>query len=220
MGRKRNNLTGQRFGRLLVIEPVRANSHGTWYYRCKCDCGNEIIKLGSTMTNHSSCGCYAMERNRECHATHAKSKTRLFHVWMGMKQRCYNKRGHAYHNYGGRGITVCDEWKNDFVAFETWAVANGYDENAEKGKYSLDRIDVNGNYEPSNCRFISMSEQAGNKRNNVLVDYKGETKTIAEWARETGLTHSTIRARLLRGWDAEKTLTTPILRKRRETAND
>lgn len=165
-----------------------------------------------------SCGCLSRQSNSELHKTHGKSNTRLFHVWMNMKQRCNNPNHHAYDEYGGRGIKICNEWESDFESFEKWAFANGYDENAPKRMCTLDRIDVNGNYEPCNCRFISNAEQQGNKRNNVFVVYHGEKATIAEWARRTGLTHSTIRCRLRRGWDVERTLTTPMRKMR--TSNE
>lgn len=209
MGRPLIDLTGNRYGTLTVLEPVRQpDKQVKW--KCKCDCGSVKDYFKSSLLSIQSCGCLARKKSAEVHTTHGKSKSRLFHVWMSMKQRCNNENAHAYEDYGGRGIKVCDEWVSDFEAFEKWALENGYDENAEGKSCTLDRIDVNGNYEPSNCRFISNGEQQGNKRNNVYVVYNGERATIAEWARRTGLTHSTIRCRLLRGWDVERTLTTPM----------
>ena len=212
MGRKGTDLTGKRFGRLTVIEPI--GSIGLCYsWRCKCDCGNETIVLGSNLGKTTiSCGCYAREKSIERLATHKKSKSRLFHIWQSMKQRCENSNSHAYHNYGARGIRVCEEWDNDFTAFEEWAFANGYDEQAPKGQCTLDRIDVNGNYEPSNCRWATMREQQNNRRTQILIEYNGIRMSVADWSRKTGLTHSTILGRIKRGWSAERALTTAPLR--------
>lgn len=111
----------------------------------------------------------------------------------------------SYKNYGSRGITVCDEWKTDYAAFKKWAYANGYDENAPRGQCTIDRIDVNGDYSPDNCRWTTWEEQQSNKRNNVYITANGKTQTIAEWSRETGILASTINARINKlGWSPEK----------------
>ena len=122
-------------------------------------------------------------------------------VWKNMKQRCYNKNHKSYHNYGGRGIEICDEWKNNFSKFHKWAIDNGYNPNAPRGECTIDRINVNGNYEPSNCRWISNIEQQQNKRNNNLVTYKGETKTVTQWEKEINISRRTICRRLKEGLD-------------------
>lgn len=212
MGKKGINLTGRRFGRLTVIEPI--GTIGLRYkWRCKCDCGNEAVVLGNNLGKSTfSCGCYARERSSERLATHRKSKTRLFPIWQSIKQRCENVQCHAYADYGGRGIKVCDEWDNDFTAFEKWAFSHGYDENAARGQCTIDRIDVDGNYEPSNCRWITASEQQNNKRTRVEVEWDGRKMSVADWSRETGLSHSTILGRINRGWSAERALTTAPLR--------
>lgn len=133
-------------------------------------------------------------------ATHNETKTRLYGIWAGMKQRCFNEKDHCYQNYGARGITVCDEWKNDYVAFSMWAKQNGYTD-----ELSIDRIDTNGNYEPSNCRWATAKTQARNKRNSIYLTYNGETKHITEWAEATGQSLCTLYCRkTTRGWsDAE-----------------
>lgn len=213
MGRPGIDLTGQRFGRLTVIKPIdKVGVRHKWL--CKCDCGNKTIVIGNNIKNGDtvSCGCYAREKSAERLATHRKTKSRLFHVWQSMKQRCENPHAHAYADYGGRGIKVCDKWSNDFVTFEEWALAHGYDENALHGECTLDRIDVNGNYEPSNCRWVDMAQQQNNKRSAVLITYNGRTMSVADWSRETGLSHSAILGRIRRGWNVEKALTTPPLR--------
>ena len=212
MGRKGIDLTGKRFGRLTVIEPTEAI--GLRYrWRCKCDCGKEVVVFGSNLGKTTfSCGCYAREMSSKRNSTHHKSKTRLFHIWQSMKQRCENAHCHAYANYGGRGIKVCEEWRNDFTAFEAWAYANGYDEEAEKGKCTIDRINVNGNYEPSNCRWTTMAKQQNNKRTRIEVEWNGRAMSVADWSRETGLSHSTILGRIKRGWSAEQALATAPMR--------
>ncbi len=199
------DLTGQKFGRLVVVE--RAENIGrTTRWRCVCECGNYVIvrqpDLHSGRTQ--SCGCIHKMQLAERNRSHGLSYTRLSSIWRAMKGRCYNPNSYAYHNYGGRGIKVCDEWKNDFVSFYNWAIANGYDEHL-----SIDRIDVNGDYEPANCRWADKSTQANNTRCNRKIEYDGKVQTVSQWSAETGIKSSTIRRRLSLGWTIEKTLKTP-----------
>lgn len=158
-------LAGQKFGRLLVIEKVGTNEarHNVW--RCKCDCGNEIqVSATDIVSGHTrSCGCLMRETSAKTLTTHGKSKERLYTVWQGMLGRCNRPSLKSYENYGGRGIKVCEEWR-DYEAFREWAYANGYDENAPIQQCTIDRIDVNGDYEPSNCRWVDAKTQAKNKR--------------------------------------------------------
>lgn len=130
----------------------------------------------------------------------------LYTVWSGMLSRCRNKNHKQYKDYGGRGITVCEEWK-DFSVFREWALSNGY---VDGGDYcSIDRIDVNGNYEPSNCRWANRKVQMNNRRVNVLLTYNGETKTLAQWADAFGICYSTFMSRYDRGWSIDRIATTP-----------
>lgn len=199
------DLTGYRFGRLLVLE--RAPNTKVVKWNCQCNCGNKItvttcnLKSGST----KSCGCLRRDvarQNAKEHTTHGFTRTRLYYIWEDMKRRCYAKERKGYKNYGGRGIRVCDEWKNDFTIFKDWAFENGYND-----ELTIDRIDVNGNYEPSNCRWATWKEQANNKRNKTAIEFEGETHTLKEWSEITGIGASTIQKRLFkRGWSIEDAL--------------
>lgn len=172
------DLTGQRFGYLTVLNPTDKRSSGSVVWDCICDCGNhkEVRAIRLLSGEVDCCGhhCTAKQRNTKqrnngnrINAKHYY-KERLYRVWQDMKCRChYPSSGKSYKNYGGRGITVCEEWNKSYEAFRTWAHENGYDENAPRGQCTLDRIDVNGNYEPSNCRWVSMKLQNNNRRNNV-----------------------------------------------------
>lgn len=198
------DLTGRQFGKLFVIKRGPNNRFGTAMWICKCECGNEIIaRSGDILKKEgSSCGCSRFK--------HRGAHTRLFNVWYGMKQRCVYKKHNRYHNYGAKGIKICDEWLNDYAAFRDWALVNGYDEKAKRGECTLDRIDVDGDYEPSNCRWVSMKEQNVNKSSNHKLTYNGETRTLKEWADACGIAYSTIMSRLRYGWSIERALTYPV----------
>jgi len=200
------DLTGNTFGRLTVIERAE-NAGKTTRWKCQCECGAETIvrqpdlKSGRT----SSCGCLFSEQLAARNSKHGLSNTKLCSTWRAMKGRCYNPNCRAFKNYGGRGIGVCDEWRNDLEAFYNWSMANGYQDNL-----SIDRIDVNGDYSPNNCRWTTKIVQANNTRSNHLLEYEGRTQTIAEWSREVGIKQHTIVRRLNLGWSVEKALKTPV----------
>ena len=188
---KFKDLTGQRFGKLIVIKRV-PNQDGLVCWLCKCDCGNEkTIKRRELCSGDAiSCGCF-----KRTHAiTHNMSHTRLYRLWGGIKSRCYSKNSSYYKFYGGRGIKICDEWlgKNGFQNFYNWAISNGYNENAKYGECTIDRIDVNGNYEPNNCRWITNKEQQINKTNNHFLTYNGKTFTISQWAEKLKINNSSL----------------------------
>ena len=134
--------------------------------------------------------------------THGLSGTRIYHIWEGIKKRCYNQNEKCYCHYGGRGIIVCDEWEDDFLAFYRWAMANGYSD-----ELTIDRIDNDGNYEPSNCRWATTKEQSTNRRNNQYVTYDGQRITIKELSEKTGISYPVLRKRIVDSeWDIEKAI--------------
>lgn len=192
------DLYGKRFGKLCVKELVGTNEKGA-VWKCKCDCG-EIAYVSSSGLLHGtkSCGCLVKENHLH---THNKSHTRLYRIWQDMKRRCYNINDEAYSYYGGRGISVCIDWIDDFQSFYDWSIRNGYADNL-----TIDRIDVNGNYEPSNCRWATQKEQMNNTRNNHLLTFNGKTQTIAQWSEELQINYSTIHGRLRRGCSVAQAL--------------
>lgn len=202
------DITGRQYGRLTVIGLSYKEGH-TVYWDCLCSCGNRIkVRTGSLQSgNTKSCGCLKLERIGNLNKKHGLSKTKLHRVWAGMHERCYRKEHKSYAYYGGRGITVCEEWHN-FIKFRDWAIANGYREGL-----TLDRINVNGVYCPENCRWVSHIEQSRNTRRNRYVTYNGETHCIAEWATLLHIDMHTLLYRLTRyKWPVEKAFTTPVLR--------
>ena len=206
------DLTGRRFGNLVVLNSVpneiKTDKQGTTYWMCRCDCGKEHLANGVSLRrgHTTSCGC-----KQGC-LKHGLRYTRLYHIWDAMVGRCFRKSHVGYTYYGGRGITLCDEWlgENGFINFYNWAMGNGYQDNL-----TIDRIDVNGNYEPSNCRWTTMKEQSNNKRNNRYLTFNNKTQSMKKWSEELHITYQTISARLDRlGWSVEKTLSTPIQNKK------
>ncbi len=181
------DLTGKKFGRLTVEGYDHSARHGQTYWRCRCECGGlKIVRASHLKTgNVTSCGCVHPRR------THGGSKSRLYAIWNGMKGRCLNSNNPEFARYGGRGITICDLWRDSFWAFQSWAIANGYADGL-----SIDRVDNNGNYCPENCRWATAREQANNTRKTRLLTYNGETHSVSEWARILGVGQSTLNMRL------------------------
>ena len=197
------DLTGTRFGNLTVIgraeDYVYKSGRREVMWRCKCDCGNEVVvhKGGMHKGGTVSCGCAKRSRLTK----HGLSESRLDRIFRGMKQRCYDKHAANYAAYGGRGVRICNEWLEDKQAFFDWAIHNGYDDSL-----SIDRVDVNGDYTPANCKWATNKEQSNNRRDNIRISYDGLTLSVAEWAAKTNIPYSTIYSRLRSGWSIEDAL--------------
>lgn len=205
------DMTGQKFGRLTVI--CRTENYitpkGTKFSQwiCKCECGNTCIARVNDLKfgRIKSCGCLHKELAKQRRTKHSLSGTKLYMIWKSMKQRCSNQNNKDYPNYGERGIKVCDEWSRDFQAFYDWSTQNGYIEGL-----SIDRIDTNGNYEPVNCRWITIKQQANNLRKNINITFNGTTHTLSEWSDITGIKYKTLMQRYVNGWSPDRMLTEPV----------
>lgn len=208
----KNDLRGQRFGRLTAIRPTQMRTSGkNIVWECMCDCGN-IVYIGSgtlKVRDMQSCGCYRKERAANLNKTHGGRNERLYGVWMDMRRRCNDPKMTEYTNYGGRGIRVSNEFE-DYSFFREWAMQNGYNPLAPKGEYTLDRIDVNGDYSPSNCRWITITQQQLNKSNSLLITYKNKTQNASQWDKEMAYPCGTVAKRYGRKWELERIFTQPV----------
>lgn len=210
MANKVRDLTGQRYGKLIAIERSGSDKSGHAKWLCICDCGNFANIPGILMTNGrtKSCGCLKREQSKELRTTHGLTRTRLYGIWANMKQRCSNEKDIHYADYGGRGIIVCKEWEQ-FEPFYEWSISTGYSDTL-----TIDRIDVNGNYCPQNCRWATMKEQQNNKRSNDMITFNGKTMTIKQWSEETGIKYLVLWRRIKKfHWDIERALTLPAQNK-------
>lgn len=218
------SLVGEKFGRVTVLSfaGCKKDSKGrsAAYWNCVCDCGKKFTTRGNCLTqgNTLSCGCLNREKTIARQTKHglysraSKKENQLYRVWEHMKRRCYNPNDKHYKDYGGRGITVCDEWRDDFGAFHDWAIANGYKKEVLPNginKWTIDRIDNEEGYFPDNCRWITIQEQQYNKRGNRHITHNGETMTIAEMAKKYGMDDNLFRDRLRYGWSMEDILSRP-----------
>lgn len=197
---------GQRFGRLVVISRIGTSKCGSIILRCRCDCGNYTDSWSTTLRDGTaqSCGCLNNEHRLAATTKHGKVRSRVYSSWCSMLSRCENENNAAFKDYGGRGITVCEQW-HDFRNFLS-------DMGLPPEGMTIDRIAVNGNYEPENCRWADKITQMNNRRGNVLLSFNGKTLSVAQWVRDTGLPRTTILGRLGRKWSVEKTLMTPLMR--------
>ena len=208
-------MIGKIFGRLNVIAYAGKDKWGKNLWLCICSCGEDrilgqsILKTGNT----KSCGCLKVDLIKK-NAKYPVTDKRLYGAWYNMCARCYDENNKAYVNYGGRGIQVCPEWKDDYSNFLKWALANGY-----KSSLTIERIDVNGDYEPGNCAWVTRKDQANNRRNNRIVTFRGETKTLTQFCEEYNIKPDTFRDRIKRGWSFEDALTKPV-RKFKEKSNE
>jgi hypothetical protein len=199
---RRLDLSGERFGRLTVMSYVGKHPDGRVIWSCHCDCGNETeattanLRRGKTR----SCGCLKAEILKVVGLQHGYFGTRMYRIWAGLNSRCLNPDNKDYPKYGGRGITVCERWRS-FENFHADMI-EGYDDSL-----SIDRIDVDGNYEPSNCRWATASRQAENRRTTKPIEWRGRAMSIAAWSKETGIPVEAIRSRIRKGWDIDRALT-------------
>lgn len=200
---KRIDLTGNKYN-LLTVLGYSHTENGNAVWRCKCECGNETLVRGTNLKSNAvkSCGCLLHKE----HNTHHLSQTRLYKIYTLMKRRCYDTKIPYYDNYGGRGITVCDEWRKDFLQFYKWAKENGYQDGL-----TIDRIDNNKGYAPDNCRWATSKEQARNRRSCVLITHNGKTQTLVEWCEELNLKYKRVHDRMYsKGWSFERAISTPV----------
>ena len=208
MSRKRVQINiGDRFNRWTVIGKVEGSSRWDKMYLCKCDCGTERMRSYSNLIyeNCCSCGCLTREVNSNNLRKYPEGliASGIYYRWEGLKRRCYSKSCREYKNVGAKGITMCEEWRNDFMSFYNWAVSNGYSDNLQ-----IVRIDSKGNFEPSNCRWGARNEVA--KSSNICVEYNGETHTVATWANILGIKPQVLYQRIHAKWSVEKAFTTPV----------
>ena len=203
---KKLELSGMRFGKLLIAAASGRDRHGAYMWECLCDCGQTTIARGSQIASGAtrSCGCGIAEAAARQETTHGQSGTPLYRRWRAMLDRATNPKHQDYRNYGGRGICVCEAWRS----FEAFAADMGstFDESLE-----LDRIEVDGNYESNNCRWVTRLRQQRNKRTNHNLTYSSRTQTVQEWGEELGLKPNTIITRLRRGWSVERALSADAL---------
>ena len=200
---------GQKFNMLTVLRRMPKDDNVT-RWECMCDCGNITIVTDTHLTRKKhcvkSCGCLRRE-------FHNKSNTRIYRIYSGMKHRCNCESSPVYKDYGGRGISMCEEWNNSFVKFYDWAMQNGYSDDL-----FIDRIDNDGDYSPDNCRWTNMHEQSVNRRNTRHVTFNGETKPLIDWCREFGINYGTAYLRLYKhGWPVEKVFTPPYQERRKKS---
>ena len=202
---KAMDLTGDRFGRWIALERVPEGKRTK--YLCRCVCGAEkLVAHGDLRSGKSkSCGCLRRDVTIKKNTTHGMSHhNRLWRIWVNMRTRCYNSNTTYWDRYGGRGITVCEEWRDSFQSFYDWAMDNGYSDSL-----TIDRINNDGDYEPNNCRWVTVREQSYNRSDNHFVTLEGTTLPLDKWSRKKGLNPKTVRDRLTRGWSYEKALNTP-----------
>lgn len=215
MWKKRIDISGSRYGRLVVLKYDHTDKEGRACWQCLCDCGNVVVVSGKSLRtgNTKSCGCYNIEKATERivkrNTIHGDSHTRLFRIWALMHTRCNNPHAINYADYGGRGIKVCKEW-DKYEPFRDWALTNGYAENL-----SIDRIDTNGDYTPRNCQWATSKQQANNRRSNRIIEFRGEKRTVSQWAENAGISKNAMLNRLKSdNFTLEEALMSPYLRRR------
>jgi hypothetical protein len=193
-------LAGQRFGRWTAVSYV-----GNRKWLCRCDCGTEKEVFTGSLTHGKSAGCIKCHPALGNQKTHGAKHTRLYNIWSGMKRRCENPLEPAYPRYGGRGISVCPEWRDDFVTFQSWSLANGY-----RANFTIDRESNDGNYDAGNCRWATYREQGRNRRNNIIVKWHGADVLLLDLAEAEGVSYDMLKQRVRRyGWSIERAVSEP-----------
>lgn len=205
----KEDVIGNKYNRWTVLEELE-KKNGQRMVLCECSCENKtrrIVYLNNLRYNKSlSCGCLPLEKN----TTHGMSNDRLYTIHKGILARCNNKNHRDYHNYGARGIVVCDEWKKNFMSFYNWAIENGYEDNL-----TLERVNVDGNYEPSNCTWITIEKQQLNKRNTIYVEHDGEKERLSDLSRRINVSYKTLQYRMEQNYKYED-LIKPAIYNRKE----
>lgn len=202
------DMTGKKYGMLTVIERTGTANDKQALWKCKCDCGNFHTSKGRDLRNGKvkSCGCMSKKWMADAITKHNLTNSRIYKIYHGMKARCYNKNNDRYLDYGGRGITICQEWLDDFMNFYNWSMGNGYSEHL-----TIERKDNNMGYSPSNCMWATAKEQANNRRTSRLIEFDGKTLTSAQWSGITGIPRTDIENRIDNlGWSVEKALTQKV----------
>lgn len=201
------DITGAKYGMLTVICRAENAPKGIARWKCRCDCGNIVIVRGGNLKNGSvkSCGCLKGISNKS-RSIHGMSNTRLYQSWVNMKRRCYCDTHFAFKNYGARGIKVCDKWKNSFESFAEWSLSNGYSDDL-----TIERIDNDGDYEPTNCKWISLGEQADNRRSCWKITYRNETHNLSEWCKIFKKDYALVYNRIYKNkWNFERAMFEPV----------
>jgi len=201
-----------KYGRLTILkdnkEKILLSKNKQRYVDVLCDCGNKkVIRLNHITTGKTtSCGCYRNEKIKEASSSHQQSKTNLYKRWCKIKERCFNKKSNQYIRYGRRGITMCNEWKNDYTKFRDWALANGY-----KKELQIDRINNDGNYEPNNCRWTTSKINSNNKSNTLFITYRNKRLPLKDWCEQLNLNYKMVWERIKYGkWDINRAFTPRI----------
>lgn len=203
---KKEDYIGKKYNHLMIVEFDHYGANSQAYFKCRCDCGNEVVVLGASIRsgNTKSCGCLKEQhkksfgKHRKDQTTHGGCGTRLYRIWFHMRARCRDKNSELY---GARGIKVFEEWDSSFELFRDWALSNGYNDNL-----TIDRIDVNGNYEPDNCRWADMKTQGRNRRNTLYVDFQGKRMSLKDACEIVGVDYHTVYGRIADGMSVEQAL--------------
>lgn len=225
-----HDLSGSKFGNLTVVSRAEdfVATSGRKYpqYLCQCGCGNMCMALAQSLTagRKTNCGCLTsqmlsatttLRNTKHGDGNRIGKRNRLYQLWNGIKTRCYNPNDSTYARYGGKGIKMCDEWRFNYESFKSWALENGYDINAPRGKCTIDRIDPAGDYCPENCRFVPCSVQGDNRSCVIHITYNGETHNLTQWSNILGIKRTTLLMRYKKGYRGEELFSKEYLPKRR-----